>query len=94
MFKYVVSHNFNGGVVANMTLAIPEQLHAKMAKHKEIRWSSIARGCFEKKINELELAGSILKDSVLSENDAEEIGHKIKAEISKRFGKRFGAWKR
>lgn len=79
-------------VLGNMTLAIPDDLQEKMAKHSEIRWSKIARETFEERIKELELMDSILKNSELTEQDAEEIGHKIKAEIRKRFEKRFGKW--
>ena len=78
--------------MANMTLAIPEELHRKMLKKKDVRWSSIARETFEKRIQEMELADELLKSSELSESDAEEIGHKIKAEITKRFRKRRGKW--
>ncbi len=79
-------------VLGNMTLAIPDELQEKMAKHSEIRWSNIARETFEERVKELEIMGKILKESRLSEEDAEEIGHKIKAEIRKRFEKRFGKW--
>ncbi len=79
--------------VGNMTLAIPEGLKRKMQRHPEVRWSAIARETFERKAEELEFMDSILKDSRLTEQDAEEIGHNIKAEISRRFRKRFGKWK-
>ncbi len=75
-----------------MTLAIPDELHKRMSKHNEIRWSSIARETFEERVRELEFMDKILKDSALSEADAEEIGHGIKAEIRRRFEKRFGSW--
>ena len=78
--------------MGNMTLAIPDELQEKMSRHKEIRWSNIARETFEERLRELEFMDNILKDSRLSEADAEEIGHNIKAEIRKRFEKRFGAW--
>jgi len=78
--------------MGNMTLAIPDELRQKMLKHKEIRWSSIARETFEERLRELEFMDKILKNSGLSEADAEEIGHGIKAEIRKRFEKRFGTW--
>lgn len=45
---------------------------------------------FENSNNTSDLTDKILKNSGLSEEDAEEIGHKIKAEIRKRFEKRFG----
>lgn len=73
--------------MANMTLSIPEELHEKMAHHPEFKWSEIARQSFEKKINEAELMEKILKKSQLTERYAEEIGHKIKGEIRKRFEK-------
>ena len=38
-----------------MTLAIPKELHEKMKKHKEIKWTEIARQAIEKKIAEMKL---------------------------------------
>ena len=78
--------------MANMTLAIPDDLHKRLSKHKEIRWSSIARESFEQRLRELELMDKILKGSRLQDADAEEIGRGIKAEIRARFEKRFGKW--
>ena len=68
-----------------MTLSIPEQLHKKIKLHTELKWSDIARQAFEKKLNEIEFMENVLRNSKLTEEDAEEIGHKIKAEIRKRF---------
>ncbi len=79
--------------MGNMTLAIHKELRKKMQKHPEVRWSAVAREAFEKRAEELEFMDEVLKDSELTEQDAEEIGHKIKAEINKRFRKRFGKWK-
>ncbi len=79
--------------MGNMTLAIPDKTQSRMQKHSEVRWSAVAREAFEKKVEELEFMDDVLKDSELTEQDAEEIGHKIKAEINKRFRKRFGKWK-
>ncbi len=73
--------------MTNMTLSIPEGLHEKMEQHPEFRWSEIARQAFEKKIDEAELMEKILRKSRLTEKDAEEIGHRIKGEIRKRFDK-------
>jgi len=71
--------------MANMTLSVPEKLHKEMNLHSEIRWSDLARQTFEKKIRELHWIDLILSRSKLTEKDAEEIGHKIKHNISKRF---------
>jgi len=73
--------------MVNMTLSIPEELHKEMAVHSEIKWSEIARRAFEKKVMELHWLDELLKNSELTEEDAERIGHKIKSEIRKRFSK-------
>jgi hypothetical protein len=82
---------FGGFFLANLTLAIPDSLKKKMDKHSEIRWSNLARTAFEEKLKELDWIDSVLKNSSFSDADAEEIGHKIKAEIRLRFDKRFSA---
>ncbi len=73
--------------MTNMTLSVPEELYNKMKQHTELKWSDIARKSFENKLNEIELLDKMLSKSKLSEKDAEIIGHKIKAEIRKRFDK-------
>jgi len=37
-----------------MTLAIPEETHKAMKKHREIRWTEVARQAIVKKARELE----------------------------------------
>ena len=72
----------------NITLSIPEDMHKEMKKHREIRWSEIARDALERKIrrlNDLEWMDKVLSKSKLTEKDAEEIGNKIKKGIAKRF---------
>ena len=76
-----------GDNMTNMTLAIPEELHKKIKQHTELKWSDIARKAFERKLNEIEIMDKMLSKSELTEEDAEIIGHKIKAEIRKRFDK-------
>lgn len=71
--------------MANMTLAIPEQLHREIKAHTDVKWSDVARQAFEKKVKELHWMDEILKNSKFTEKDANEIGHKIKHEIRKRF---------
>ena len=71
--------------MANMTLSIPEELHKEMNIHSEIRWSDVARQAFERKVRELHWMDKVLEKSSLTERDAEEIGHKLKREIRKRF---------
>ena len=83
--KYVITHKTNKVKMANMTLSLPEQLHKEMVVHSEIRWSDIARQAFEKKVKELHWMDKVLEKSTLNERAAEEIGHKLKKEIRKRF---------
>ena len=71
--------------MVNMTLSIPEELRKKMRQHTEFKWSDIARQAFEKKLREIELADKLLSKSKLTEEDAERIGHAIKAKIRKRL---------
>jgi hypothetical protein len=73
--------------MGNMTLSIPEELHEKMRRHTELKWSDIARQAFKKKLREIELAEKLLSKSELTEADAERIGHAIKAKMRKRFSR-------
>lgn len=72
--------------MANMTLAIPDELHKKMKRLSEIRWSEIARQAIEQRINDLETIEKIVKKSKLTKRDAEKIAEKIKKGIAKRHG--------
>lgn len=72
--------------MVNMTLSIPEELHKKMLRHTEFKWSDLARQAFEKKLKEIDIMEKILSKSKLTEKDAEIIGNKIKHEIAKRHG--------
>jgi predicted CopG family antitoxin len=71
----------------NMTLTVSEEMYREMKKHRELKWSDIARQAFEKKIAEIKMMDKLLSKSKLTEEDAEIIGHKIKHEIRKRLWK-------
>ena len=72
--------------MTNMTLAIPEDLHKIMRKHKHIKWSEVARQAIKDQARKLDLMDKLLAKSELSEQDAERIGHKIKHAIAKKHG--------
>lgn len=40
--------------MVNMTMAIPDEMHAKMKKHSEIKWTEVAREAFQRKLTLLE----------------------------------------
>jgi len=71
--------------MTNMTLSVPKELYSEMTAHSEIKWSDVARQAFEKKVEELHWMDKVLEKSTLTEKDADEIGHKIKGEMAKRF---------
>jgi predicted DNA-binding protein len=71
--------------MVNMTLSIPSELHEKMKKLSEIRWSEIARRAIEERINDLETMNRIASKSKLTKKDVEEISKKIKRSASKNF---------
>jgi hypothetical protein len=81
--------------MVNMTLSLPADLHAMMAKHKDIHWAEVARQAFRRKAREVELMDrtfrlkrmdELVAKSKLTEKDAEEIGRMIKREIAKDMG--------
>ena len=71
--------------MTNMTLSIPDELHKRMQKFSEIKWSEIARRAIEQRIADLEVIDKIASKSKLTRKDVEEISKKIKSSASKNF---------
>lgn len=72
--------------MTNMTLSIPEDLHKKMKKHSEIRWSEVVRKTISQKIEKLELMDKLSKKSKLTEKDVDEISKKVDSNVAKKLG--------
>ena len=72
--------------MGNMTLAVPEDLHKIMDRHRDVKWTEVARHAMWEKARKLELMDKLLTKSKLTEQDAEQIGNKIKHRIAKRHG--------
>ena len=72
--------------MTNVTLAVSEDLHMIMQKHKDIKWSEVARQAMWEKARKLELMDKLLAKRALTEEDALEIGRKIKHGIAKKHG--------
>lgn len=70
--------------MTNMTLSVPEDLKKIMIRHREIKWSEIARLAMWEYARKLELMEKLVAESKLTEEDAIEIGRKIKEEVAKR----------
>jgi len=62
----------------NMTFAVPEELHKEMRRHKDVRWSEVARRALAREINRLHIYDRLLADSRLTETDAVELGRAIR----------------
>jgi hypothetical protein len=71
--------------MANITLSIPDELHKKMKKFSELKWSEVARKAIEERINDLETIERIASKSKLTKKDAEEISKKIKRSAAIKF---------
>lgn len=71
--------------MVNMTLSIPDELHKKMKKLSEIKWSEVARRAIEQRIDNLEVMNKIASKSRLTEKDVKEISKKIKRSAAIKF---------
>lgn len=71
-----------------MTLAIEDNLHERMKKHSEIRWSEVVRKSIWQKVELLEAMDTIASKSKLTQKDVDEISRKIKMETFDEMSKR------
>ncbi|MFC1775087.1 hypothetical protein ACFLZN_02110 [Nanoarchaeota archaeon] len=67
--------------MSNITLAIPDDLHKKMKKHSEIRWSEVVRKSIAEKIKVLEMLDKITQKSKMTAKDVKELAKKINKEV-------------
>ncbi|WP_297190930.1 hypothetical protein [Thermococcus sp.] len=68
----------------NMTISVPDDLYEIMKKHREIKWSEIARRAMWEYAKKLELLDSLLENSELTDEDVSELAKKIKNGIAER----------
>jgi hypothetical protein len=62
----------------NMTLAVPEELHREMRKHKDIRWAEIARRALRREVDRLHIYDRLVARSQLNESEAVELGRSMR----------------
>jgi hypothetical protein len=72
--------------MTNITLAIPDELRARMRKHSEIRWSEVVRKAINQKIEDLEIMKKITKKSRLTDAEVKELADKIDSSVAERLG--------
>lgn len=69
----------------NITLSLPEDLHRRMKRHSEVRWSEVVRRILAEKIRDLELMERLTTKSLLSDEDVDALNHLLKEAILKRY---------
>jgi len=72
--------------MSNVTLSIPDDLHAKMKRYSEIRWSEVVRRSITEKIEDLELMNRLTKKSKLTQRDVDVIAEKVDSAVAKKLG--------
>ncbi len=70
--------------MANLTLAIPSELKAKMDRFPEINWSEVARQAIMQKTQMLSQMQQWLGGSSLAADEAVAIGRQIKKRVWKK----------
>ena len=70
--------------MVNVTLSISEDVKMEMEMFPEINWSEIARAAIKKRIMILKKIKEFSRDSELTEEDAIEIGRKVKESLTKK----------
>lgn len=70
----------------NVTLAIPKDLHEKMKRHTEIRWSEVVRKTISEKIEDLDMMDKLTRKSKLTQKDVDEIAERIDSDVAKKLG--------
>lgn len=74
--------------MANMTLAIPDELRAIMKEHADIRWSEVARKAIIDRLQMLEdlrKMDELTKNSKLTQKDVRELSAKINEGMTRRL---------
>lgn len=69
----------------NITLSVPENLHELMKKHRQIRWSEVARRAIEFEARKMELVEKIASKSKLTMNDVMKLDSKVKKRMREHF---------
>jgi hypothetical protein len=73
------------GLVPNITLVVPPELHRKMKAHPEVKWSEVVRRILAERIRDLERMDALTRRSTLTLGDVEELDRLIKAGLRRRL---------
>lgn len=67
--------------MATMTLSVPNDLYEVIKQHDEVKWSVVARNAMWAYARKVQILDRILKNSELTEIDADELGRLVKKSI-------------
>lgn len=70
--------------MANITLAIPDEIQEEMRHFSEVKWSEVARKAILERLEMLHLAEKLAQKSKLTQEDVEQFSKKIKASATQR----------
>ncbi len=70
--------------MVNMTISIPDKLHHLIKKHRDVKWSEIARQALWKRARDLEVLDRITSKSTLTLEDDAELDEIIKKGIARK----------
>jgi hypothetical protein len=71
--------------VPNLTLAVPADLHRRMKRHPEVKWSEVIRRVLAEKIRDLELMDRLSARSELTRKDVADLDHVLKEAVLRRY---------
>ena len=72
----------------NITLSVPDELHRKMKRHPEVKWSEVVRRVISERIRDLEAMDRITAKSVLAPADVVELDHILKDALLRLYRRR------
>jgi predicted CopG family antitoxin len=73
----------------NITISVSDELYKTIKRHKQIRWSEVARRAmvdYAQRLAMLDKLDKLTEHSELTEEDAIRIGRKINKSITKKLG--------
>ena len=72
--------------MANVSVSVSPELKKKIDELDEVNWSAVARKAFEAKLRAVEALEKFAEKSTLTEEDALELGRKVKIGMARKHG--------
>ncbi len=69
--------------MTNITLAVPPELHAKMKRFRDVRWSEVARRAIAERVADLEAMDALAANSRLTKRDVQVLSKMVNRAATK-----------